>query len=385
MAPMRLHALGLLAFLWTLPFGQAAAPLPAIQPAVERIADGVELHRLTDPSLLNPAGPVAVHALRLDPRKVTLETAVAEDRLPARETVAGIAARRTALAAVNGGFFALENGAPTGLLKVRGTVVGGTTRARGAVAFLERGGRTRLLFDRVIVNRARRSYAPSLGSPAKDWERAGHAVGGAGLLLLDGRVLEEWGEERIAQGFDTTRHPRTMIGDDGTAIWLITVDGRQPLVSLGMSFSELQGLAARLGLALRAQSRRRRIDDDGDPRRGREPSVGSGRSTQGERRRRRSIEKVARRCRRTRPAVTCRCCGRTPPADALTIGNAACGTIAIFLCLDYLADRQPALPVDGVPAVAAGADPRRARRLRRALEQAASVACSAPISIRSRT
>src|SRR5438067_13541303 len=26
------------------------------------------------------------------------------------------------------------------------------------------------------------------------------------------------------------------------------------------------------------------------------------------------------------------------PADALTIGNAACGTIAIFLCLDYLAD-----------------------------------------------
>ena len=28
-------------------------------------------------------------------------------------------------------------------------------------------------------------------------------------------------------------------------------------------------------------------------------------------------------------------------ADAFTIGNAACGTIAIFLCLDYLADGQP--------------------------------------------
>ena len=25
------------------------------------------------------------------------------------------------------------------------------------------------------------------------------------------------------------------------------------------------------------------------------------------------------------------------PADALTIGNASCGTIAIFLCLEYLA------------------------------------------------
>ena len=29
------------------------------------------------------------------------------------------------------------------------------------------------------------------------------------------------------------------------------------------------------------------------------------------------------------------------PADALTIGNAACGTIAIFLCLDYIASGNP--------------------------------------------
>ena len=39
-----------------------------------------------------------------------------------------------------------------------------------------------------------------------------------------------------------------MIGDDGTSIWLVAVDGRQPLLSLGMSFRELQGLASRLGL-----------------------------------------------------------------------------------------------------------------------------------------
>ena len=29
------------------------------------------------------------------------------------------------------------------------------------------------------------------------------------------------------------------------------------------------------------------------------------------------------------------------PADGLTIGNAACGTIAIFLCLDYMASGNP--------------------------------------------
>jgi hypothetical protein len=244
---MRVHAWGLLAFLWTLPAGQIAAP-PALPAVVERIADGVELQRISDPSLLSPAGPIAVQALKLDPRAVTLEIAVAADRLPARETVADIAARRKALAAINAGFFVLENGAPAGLLKVRGRVIGFTTRARGAVGFLEQRGQTRLLFDRVRIDRTRRTYEPSLGSSAADWERARHAVGGAGLLLLNGGVLEDREEERIAEGFDTTRHPRTMIGDDGTSIWLVTVDGRQPSLSLGMSFTELQGLAARLGL-----------------------------------------------------------------------------------------------------------------------------------------
>jgi exopolysaccharide biosynthesis protein len=75
------------------------------------------------------------------------------------------------------------------------------------------------------------------------------AIGGAGLLLLDGRDVTEWDAERIAAGFDTTRHPRTLIGTaaDG-AIWLVTVDGRNPALSLGMSFTELQRLSRRLGL-----------------------------------------------------------------------------------------------------------------------------------------
>jgi exopolysaccharide biosynthesis protein len=73
-------------------------------------------------------------------------------------------------------------------------------------------------------------------------------VGGAGLLRLDGRDLHDWTDEQIAAGFDTTRHPRTMIGEDGSSLWLVTVDGRQPALSLGMSFTELQELARRLGL-----------------------------------------------------------------------------------------------------------------------------------------
>jgi hypothetical protein len=244
---MRAPLVALLALLWTLPAGQAPAPRLA-PPVIERIADGVELQRLSDPSLLSPPGPVTVQALRLDPRKVRLEIAVAHDKLPGREVVADIAARHKAIAAVNAGFFVLESGAPAGFLKVRGRVIGHTSRARGAVGLLDRRGETRLLFDRVIVTAADRKYRLSLGSSEKDWSRAGNAVGGAGLLMLDGRSFEDWTEERITAGFDTTRHPRTVIGEDGASIWLIAVDGRQPERSLGMSFAELQGLARHLGL-----------------------------------------------------------------------------------------------------------------------------------------
>jgi Phosphodiester glycosidase len=240
-----------------------SATLLAVQPAqparsttslgpAERIADGVELYRLDDPNLLSPPGPVAVQALRLDPEKVRLEVGIAGDRLPARETVPGIADRRGALAAVNAGFFALTDGAPAGFLKRRGTVLGRSRRPRGAVAFIERSGKTRLLFDRVSVvlpPKGKLEYQPRLGTSAKDWARAPDAVGGAGLLMLDGRALTEWADEQLSAVFDTTRHPRTLIGIDAQdAIWLVTIDGRQPALSLGMSFTELQELSRRLGL-----------------------------------------------------------------------------------------------------------------------------------------
>lgn len=201
---------------------------------------------------MTPAGPIAVQALRIDPAKATIAIGIAGNRLPARETVPQIAARRGALAAVNAGFFAMGNGQPAGFLKYRGTVLGRARRPRGAVAFTDAAGKTRLLFDRVSVVRrpnGKVEYRPRLGTFAQDWARASDAVGGAGLLRLDGRDLTEWADERLATGFDTTRHPRTLIGVDAKdAIWLVTVDGRQLSLSLGMSFRELQGLSRRLGL-----------------------------------------------------------------------------------------------------------------------------------------
>lgn len=241
-----------LALLWLVLF---AATLPAQQAALwkgERIADGVLLYRLDDPSLLSPAGPIAVQALRLDPRIVTLEIVRAVGQ-PPLETVPAIAARRpNAIAAINAGFFSLQTGRPTDLLKIDGEILRGTKRPRGAVGILERPDLTVLLFDRLSVATSPGldpDYKPLLGSSPRDWARASDAISGAGLLMLDGRELTEWKAERIAAGFDTTRHPRTLIGSDADgAIWLVTVDGRNLSLSLGMSFTELQRLAKRLGL-----------------------------------------------------------------------------------------------------------------------------------------
>jgi hypothetical protein len=92
------------------------------------------------------------------------------------------------------------------------------------------------------------TYDPLEGEP-KAWSIAQDIVGGAGLLIRDGKDVDDWSVETFNKGFAEGRHPRTMIGTaaDGT-IWLVTVDGRQPQLSVGMSLVELRALAHRLGL-----------------------------------------------------------------------------------------------------------------------------------------
>jgi exopolysaccharide biosynthesis protein len=124
-------------------------------------------------------------------------------------------------------------------IPARGFVLSfGGERAPEPLQLLGRGTRVRLDV----------SYEPDEGEP-KSWLLAQDIVGGAGLLIRDGRDIEDWSIERFNQGFAENRHPRTMIGTaaDNT-IWLVTVDGRQPEQSVGMTLVELRALAHRVGL-----------------------------------------------------------------------------------------------------------------------------------------
>ena len=201
---------------------------------------------------------MAVQLLELDPTRVDLEVTLAEDRTPAKETVVDMVRRRQALAGVNAGFFVVATGAPAGVLKVGGRVVGTSELLRGAVGIRPASGRqpVRLVFDQVsLVKHPSRAQEFSIhrrfGTPAGHWTGARDIVGGAGLLRRDGRSLRplEWVPEKMRGGFTTDRHPRTMVGVGAKgSIWLVTVDGRNPAVSLGMTFAELQRLAERIGL-----------------------------------------------------------------------------------------------------------------------------------------
>lgn len=89
---------------------------------------------------------------------------------------------------------------------------------------------------------------PLLPDPDDEWGKAVHIVSGGPLLLWKGQRLEEPEVESISRVFYLARHPRTAVGvrANGTLLF-VTVDGRQPEQSVGMSLPELTDLMLELG------------------------------------------------------------------------------------------------------------------------------------------
>jgi len=89
------------------------------------------------------------------------------------------------------------------------------------------------------------------GTPPERFEEARDILNGAGLLFRDGVAMANWHttEGLQAATFVDVRHPRTLMGMDQRGyLWLITIDGRQPNYSVGMTFKELMALCGRLNL-----------------------------------------------------------------------------------------------------------------------------------------
>ncbi len=138
--------------LLTLACGAAQGPQApgAWLSAPDQVARGVELFTSTDSTLVDPAGPISVSLLRLDPAHARLSSLLSNDQVMYAEPVLEMATRAKSLAAVNAGFFNINNGEPIGLLKVAGDLVSDTPIPKGAIAIWSPAdGRTSLAFDQV--------------------------------------------------------------------------------------------------------------------------------------------------------------------------------------------------------------------------------------------
>lgn len=73
-------------------------------------------------------------------------------------------------------------------------------------------------------------------------------VGGLPQLIKNGKIDISWEQEKAGRTFVENRHPRTAIAKmkDGKFL-MITVDGRQPGVSVGMDLNELAGYLLEIG------------------------------------------------------------------------------------------------------------------------------------------
>jgi len=89
---------------------------------------------------------------------------------------------------------------------------------------------------------------PIYKSRPKEWSNVEAIIAGGPQLIKGGHVAITNEAEKISAAFVTDRHPRTAIAKlKSGRILLVTVDGRRPKVSVGMSLPGLAELLLELG------------------------------------------------------------------------------------------------------------------------------------------
>jgi hypothetical protein len=150
----------------------AQAPLRLAQAA--DLAGGVRFYRLDETAYLGAGNPISARLVEIATGAARLDLELGKDGKQGRDTVASMAARRSALAAINAGFFG-TTGDPAGVLKIDGLLISDTMRPRGAVAFATPDGPP-LLFDRVTATARLRARNTNVAVTGVDTTRGQAAV-----------------------------------------------------------------------------------------------------------------------------------------------------------------------------------------------------------------
>jgi len=167
------------------------------------------------------AGPQSLTVVEVEPKADVRYDVVAPG---VRTKTSAMGAQSGALAAINGGFFAIEStGLSTGLLRIDGAMV---VPAKPAQASIGIGDDQRL---RVATR------------PEGDWPEVQDALGAGPMLLRAGAIVDHGARQR------GIRHPRSAIGvgKDGSVVWL-TADGRTSKAA-GLAHEETAAILQALG------------------------------------------------------------------------------------------------------------------------------------------
>lgn len=241
--------------------------------------------------------PLSVHVLTVDPSKASMKLVLAQDKVIGNEKTTSMAARSDAIAAINGGFYIMKGdyqGDLDGFFVQDGVILSDPAEKRSSFGFCAMNEGQKPVFEQFNlqstvtpkdgepihidgINREPTTgetvmLTPQFGGSAaitpdtsiivgngtagsdviyelkslrtgRDFHFQECSFTSAGpTLILNNEVVQDYSSEspKFVGDFIHKRHPRTAVGqkEDGSLLFVV-VDGRQPLLSAGMTLPEL--------------------------------------------------------------------------------------------------------------------------------------------------
>ena len=192
-------------------------------------------------------GPWNINTLSIDLKRPEIEVRVVEAQ-NGLETTSGICRRVGAIVAVNGGDFNKQG--PLGLLVIDGEIRSHSIASRPPRTSLG------LLGDKAWIDLLKEEEGNFHSqNPTRwfDWSEAKYILEGGPLLVNRMKVAKRGKIDYQTEGFDESSDlnpdgyaPRTIVGIQKERLFLMTVDGEQPDLSIGMKLGNAAGYLVRM-------------------------------------------------------------------------------------------------------------------------------------------
>lgn len=206
-----------------------------------------------------------IHVLEISPQYFKIIVANTSDDKGALETVSSLASKTGALAAINGGFFYIDDqkrAHPAGPLKIKNEWLGRTTKPHAAIGWSENN--KRVLIDRIVLQSMPENDTSSIKvkphfdkhkNALKAWQEADYILGGIPLLFKKNELITDFSREVTSKSFIEKKHARTAVCIKPNHNWLFVVaehtkekDARYvKKVNHGLTILELSRLMQSLG------------------------------------------------------------------------------------------------------------------------------------------